>query len=519
MSIESEVLSGAFQELGLAAPILRAIEQQGYTVPTAIQAESIPHVLVGHDLIGCAQTGTGKTAAFVLPILHRLIAEGPTPRGASRRIRVLILAPTRELACQIGESVNTYASQTTLRETVVYGGVSQHRQVQALQRGVDILVATPGRLVDLFQQGFIDFAGVQTLVLDEADRMLDMGFLPQIKRVIAQLPKRRQTLFFSATMPPAVEALAQGILTHPRKVSIESRKTESLRIDQSVRIVAKVDKPRLLMQILRAEPQVRAIVFTKTKHGAERLAKMLQREEIRADAIHGNKSQGARQRALLAFRSPRPPVLVATDVAARGIDVDGVTHVINFDLPQEIETYTHRIGRTARAGAAGIAITFCEPQERRSLREIEKCIRQTLPVVRFSLPAENRETDSAHAESPHADSPRTGARHAEHRDGQPPRHGHPRAQAQYPSRTRRPQAARPSSQSARYPQQGEARPAQPHVKRTGPAYSISSAVAASSIDVEADQVGQRTPLEAANRTGKRRKSRPGKRERALASGR
>ncbi|MDB5335754.1 MAG: ATP-dependent helicase RhlE [Planctomycetaceae bacterium] len=369
-----------FEELGLAQPILRAVTAEGYLTPTPIQAKAIPHLMEGRDLLGSAQTGTGKTAAFALPILHRLTQPGAVSTGSARRIRVLILAPTRELASQIGESLQVYGANTTLRQVVIFGGVGQQPQVRALQRGVDILVATPGRLVDLMGQGYVDLKFVTTFVLDEADRMLDMGFMPDLRRVIARLPTQRQTVFFSATMPSAIEQLANTILKNPVRIEIAPIKANTDLIVQSVCFIAKQQKSRLLVQFIRTQDIRRAIVFARTKRGADRIAQDLDRCGIPAEAMHGNKSQAHRQRTLASFKSERPPILVATDLAARGIDVDGVTHVFNYDLPHEPETYVHRIGRTGRAGATGIAIAFCDHEERAYLRAIERLLRKNLEV-------------------------------------------------------------------------------------------------------------------------------------------
>jgi ATP-dependent RNA helicase RhlE len=371
----------SFSDLGLSEPILRAVTSEGYENPTPIQAQSIPHVMAGRDLLGCAQTGTGKTAAFALPILHRLTAEGNPPPGSGRKIRVLVLAPTRELALQISESFSSYGRNTPLRNTVIFGGVGQGNQVKALQRGVDILIATPGRLNDLMDQGYINLAQLQIFVLDEADRMLDIGFLPDIRRVMAKLPKVRQTLFFSATMPPEVRKLADDLLHQPAKVEIAPVKATADLIDQSVVHIPKAKKTRLLAAFLKQPGVDRSIVFARTKHGADRIARQLLRYGIRAEAIHGNKSQNARQRTLDRFRIGKLRVLLATDLAARGIDVDNITHVFNFDLPHEPETYVHRIGRTGRAGSAGKAIAFCDPAERSMLKGIERLTRKSIPVL------------------------------------------------------------------------------------------------------------------------------------------
>lgn len=368
-----------FQDLKLSDPLLRAVRAEGYQEPTPIQVQAIPHVLAGKDLIGCAQTGTGKTAAFALPILQRLAASTQNrPRGV---IRVLVLSPTRELSSQINDSFNTYGRHTGLKSIVIFGGVGQQPQVQAVRRGADILVATPGRLLDLMNQGVIKLNTIEIFVLDEADRMLDMGFIHDVRRVISALPSRRQTLLFSATMPQDIEDLAARILIDPVRVAVVPQATTVESIAQSVFFVDKKNKRALLEHILRDRDIRRVLVFTRTKHGANKLVEQLGRSTIHAEAIHGNKSQTARERALANFKSGRTRVLVATDIAARGIDVDDVTHVINYDLPNEPESYVHRIGRTARAGASGVAYSLCEPEERKYLRDIEKLIRLRVPVV------------------------------------------------------------------------------------------------------------------------------------------
>jgi ATP-dependent RNA helicase RhlE len=367
-----------FSELGLIEPLRRALDASSYVHPTPIQAQAIPQLLQGRDLLGCAQTGTGKTAAFALPILQQLLAfAAPGPR----KIRALILAPTRELAIQIDESIGTYAQFTDLRSTAIFGGVNQNRQTDVLARGIDILVATPGRFLDLLGQGFISLSDIRFFVLDEADRMLDIGFLPDIRRVMAKLPKVRQTLFFSATMPPEVRKLADDLLHQPAKVEIAPVKATADLIDQSVVHIPKAKKTRLLAAFLKQPGVDRSIVFARTKHGADRIARQLLRYGIRAEAIHGNKSQNARQRTLDRFRIGKLRVLLATDLAARGIDVDNITHVFNFDLPHEPETYVHRIGRTGRAGSAGKAIAFCDPAERSMLKGIERLTRKSIPVL------------------------------------------------------------------------------------------------------------------------------------------
>lgn len=376
-----------FSELGLIEPILRAVKAAGYVTPTPIQLQAIPPVIAGRDLLGCAQTGTGKTAAFALPILHRLAQAGNPARGSGRRIRVLVLSPTRELAAQIGQSFASYACYLPTRSTVIFGGVNQNSQTRALRHGVDILVATPGRLLDLINQGFVDLKAVEIFVLDEADRMMDMGFLPDVRRVIGRLPAKRQTLFFSATMPPPIHELARTLLHHPIEVRIAPAKAEAGLVEQSVFHVAKREKPDLLAHLLSSRAVTRALVFTRTKHGADQVARRLNRSGIPADALHGNKSQAARQRALANFKQSEMSVLVATDIAARGIDVEGISHVLNYDLPHEPETYVHRIGRTGRAGARGVAFSLCDHEERKHLQAIEQLLRRRLPVDPASEPA------------------------------------------------------------------------------------------------------------------------------------
>jgi len=369
-----------FSSLGLAEPLLRALEAENYTHPTPIQTQAIPGLLKGGDLLGLAQTGTGKTAAFTLPLLQRLT--GDRKQAGARATRALILAPTRELAVQIGESIRVYSRFVSVRHTVITGGVNQNRQVKAMARGVDILVATPGRLLDLVEQGHVALHSARTLVLDEGDRMFDMGFIRDIRKIVALMPKDRQTMLFSATMPAEIEKLAREVLRDPAKVEVTPKVVTVDRVEQQVFHVPAKAK-RALLETLMDDPEMaRVIVFTRTKHGANRLAGQLVRSGFPADAIHGNKSQSARQRALEDFRDGTARVLVATDIAARGIDVDGITHVVNFDLPMEAESYVHRIGRTARAGASGIALSFCDPAERKYLRDIERLIRRTLDAAR-----------------------------------------------------------------------------------------------------------------------------------------
>jgi len=368
-----------FSELGLIRPIAEAVAAEGYVNPTPIQAKAIPHVLAGRDLLGLAQTGTGKTAAFALPILQRLAQTAPN-RG-HRYTRCLVLTPTRELAAQIGESFATYGRHLQLRHTVIFGGVGMEPQKQALRNGIDILIATPGRLLDLAGQGLVDLRGLEVFVLDEADRMLDMGFIHDVRRVIGLLPTRRQTLFFSATMPREAQELADRLLHQPETVAVVPPSTTAEKVEQEVFFVEKGDKRALLVDVLRDSAMKRVLVFSRTKHGANRIAEHLVKQQIGAEAIHGNKSQSARERALANFKAGKTRVLVATDIAARGIDIDDVSHVVNFDVPEVPETYVHRIGRTARAGATGMALTFVEADERADWKAIVKLTRQDIPVV------------------------------------------------------------------------------------------------------------------------------------------
>ena len=368
-----------FHSLGLSEPLLRALVPLGYETPTPIQGQAIPHVLEGRDVLGVAQTGTGKTAAFSLPMLHRL---GNQPRRESRRvIRGLVLSPTRELSAQIGESIRDYSKHLKLYHTVIFGGVSQGKQVAALQRGVDIVVATPGRLLDLINQGYIDLHHLEYFVLDEADTMLDMGFIHDIRKVIKLLPPKRQSLFFSATMPQNIQELADTILIDPVTVEVERRSSAAETVDQRVYFVRQAEKKHLLVDVLKAPDVTSALVFTRTKYGADKLVRHLRKQGVRSEAIHGNKSQPQREKAMKAFKRGDLGVLVATDIAARGIDVDELSHVINFEIPNIPETYVHRIGRTGRAGAEGIAISFCnEEDERTYLRDIQRLIRREVPL-------------------------------------------------------------------------------------------------------------------------------------------
>jgi len=429
-----------FSELGLVEPLRRALDASSYVHPTPIQAQAIPQLLQGRDLLGCAQTGTGKTAAFALPILQKLLA---APSPGPRRIRALILAPTRELAIQIDESIATYAQFTDLRSTAIFGGVNQNRQTDVLARGVDILVATPGRFLDLLGQGFISLSDIRFFVLDEADRMLDMGFIHDIRRVLKVLPPQRQNLLFSATMPPAIANLAASFLHQPVRVDVAPPSTTVERIDQQVMFVEQSSKRKYLVHLINTLCVECAIVFTRTKHGANRLVAQLEQAGIAAAAIHGNKSQSARQKAMDGFRDGSIPVLVATDIASRGIDVEGVSHVFNFDLPNEPESYVHRIGRTGRAGQSGCAISFCDPSEREYLRDIEKNIQRKIPIL---------ETPENVAE-PRVVAPSVVVPDERDPDDRPPRGG---------SRRPAPRSNANPQQGGRSPQPNPARGGQPH---------------------------------------------------------
>jgi ATP-dependent RNA helicase RhlE len=396
MPTERNKLQMKFHELGLSETTLRAVEALGYETATPIQCQAIPIALSGRDLVGCAQTGTGKTAAFTLPTLDRLMRSRPERDSAEasapadrhgrkqgpkpRALRALVLSPTRELAVQIDESFGRYGRFTPLRHTVVYGGVSQFHQVKALRHGVDTLVATPGRLLDLMEQGYIDLSKVEILVLDEADQMLDMGFLPALKRIISAVPVKRQTLMFSATMPDAIRKLADQWLDKPVAIQSAPIATPAERVKQTVHLVDRKRKAELLTWFLKEKPRSRTLVFSRTKHGADKIVKHLKSAGVRAAAIHGNKSQNARSRTLEEFKSKNPPVLVATDIAARGLDINNVSHIVNFDLPDVPETYIHRIGRTARAGASGAAVSFCAGDERNLLKQIERLMNQAIEV-------------------------------------------------------------------------------------------------------------------------------------------
>ena len=370
-----------FTELGLIEPLLKAVAQEGYKTPTPIQEQAIPVVLAGKDLLGCAQTGTGKTASFVLPLLQRMHEHKEAAGFKGHAIKTLILTPTRELATQIHESIGNYGRFLNLKSVVIFGGVPQSRQVQELRRGCDFVVATPGRLMDLLSQGILSLNGIEYFVLDEADRMLDMGFVVEVKRIIAKLPKNRQTLFFSATMPPAILSLVQILLTNPVEISVTPPASTTELVDQSLYYVQKAEKRSLLHHLLKEGGRKSVLVFTRTKHGADRVARDLSRSGFQATALHGDKTQQVRERALQGFKDGKLQILVATDIAARGIDIDELGLVVNFDLPNVPETYVHRIGRTGRAGASGKAISFCDFEEKIYLRDIQKLIGQTVPVV------------------------------------------------------------------------------------------------------------------------------------------
>lgn len=387
-----------FKDLGIIDPILKALEGEGYEAPTLIQKKAIPILLKGKDLLGCAQTGTGKTAAFAIPIIQKISRQN---QNGQRKITALVVAPTRELAIQVNDSFSTYGKHTGIRNTVIFGGVSQHAQVKALKKGVDILVATPGRLLDLINQGFVSLDHVRFSVLDEADHMLDMGFLPDIKRIIAKLPQKRQSLFFSATMPAAIVDLSNKILGDPFKITVKPDQPTAEKVDQAVYFVEKQDKIKLLKHLLKNNEAESAIVFSRTKHGANKIVKLLGRAGVQAAAIHGNKSQNKRQETLRDFKSGKIHVLVATDIAARGIDVDSLSMVINYDLPNVPETYVHRIGRTGRADASGVALSFCAPEERSFLKSIQKLINNRIPVITDHPFVSDEAIESVETPKPH----------------------------------------------------------------------------------------------------------------------
>jgi ATP-dependent RNA helicase RhlE len=439
--------SRSFVSLGLVPPLLRALGDLDYLIPTPIQEQAIPPLLQGRDVLGCAQTGTGKTAAFALPVLQQLMASPAAPR---ERLRALVLAPTRELALQIEEAMQGYGKHTAMRSTVIFGGVGQAPQVAALRRGVDVLVATPGRLLDLHGQGHLDLRYVRFLVLDEADRMLDMGFVRDVRKIVGFLPNRKQTLMFSATMAPEIRSLADELLRDPVAVAVTPAATTVEKIDQSIFHVAKADKRALLEKLLLDPAVLRCVVFTRTKHGADKVAQNLERAGISSAAIHGNRSQNQRVRALDGFKAGEITVLVATDIAARGLDIDGVSHVINYELPNEPDSYVHRIGRTARNGAAGVAWAMCDPEELPLWRDIEKRIRQSVPWAQsgeLTLPAP----------------PAPGERRADsngNRPGQNQRNTPPASRAR-DQRLRQPHQASPASQGERQPRSPERQPRGP----------------------------------------------------------
>jgi ATP-dependent RNA helicase RhlE len=372
----------SFNNLQLIAPVLQALGKKGYTTPTPVQEQAIPVILQRRDLLGCAQTGTGKTAAFAIPLLQLMHIEKQSASTPLHGIKALVLTPTRELAIQIEQSFKAYGRHLDLRHHVIFGGVSQHQQVNTLRAGVDILVATPGRLIDLLNQKLLSLANIKYFVLDEADRMLDMGFVHDVKRIIARLPQQKQTLFFSATMPPEIQQLANALLNNPVKIEVTPVSSTADTIGQSIYHVDKQNKTDLLLHLLEDKNIRTVLLFARTKHGSDKIARQLNKSGVSAEAIHGNKSQNARQSALLNFKNGRTRVLVATDIAARGIDIDKLSHVVNFELPNVPETYVHRIGRTGRAGANGLAISFCDREEREFLRDIEKLIKKAIPVVK-----------------------------------------------------------------------------------------------------------------------------------------
>jgi len=411
-----------FVDLRLAKPLLRAVRTARYVDPTPIQAKAIPPILRGRDVLGCAQTGTGKTAAFALPILQRL-SDPTAKRTGKRRVRVLVLCPTRELAQQIHDSFRTYGQYTDIRQTVVFGGVNQNPQVRALRAGVDVLIATPGRLLDLMGQGLADIASTEVLVLDEADRMLDMGFAPDLRRILTHVPRQRQTLLFSATMPPPIRKLAADILDRPVPIEVARVSSPAPLVEHWIHHVEKPDKPELLIRLLTETPATRTLVFTRTKYGADKVVRKLYKAGVEAAAIHGNKSQAARTRALRDFRSGKNAVLIATDIAARGLDVEDISHVINYDLTPEPETYIHRIGRTGRAGATGTAISFCTAKEQSDLRAIERLLREPIQRAPDSAePSDTPPTSARPTDKPQRhDSPRRGGSQPAQRRGTPPR--------------------------------------------------------------------------------------------------
>ncbi len=459
----------SFDSLRLVEPLLRALRDEGYSSPTPIQAQAIPALLAGGDLLGCARTGTGKTAAFALPILQRLFA---TKRAApSKSTRVLVVVPTRELASQVAQSFITYGRHLRPTVAVIFGGVGQGPQVRALLRGVDVLVATPGRLLDLMGQRHVRLDGVETLVLDEADQMLDLGFLPDVKKILAAVPPRRQTLLFSATMPKPIEDLAQRILHQPAKVYVTPAASTVELVDQRVQFVSRDEKPDALAGLLRDPAVRRVLVFTRTKRGCDRVAKRLVRDGIPAQAIHGDKSQGNREKSMGGFRAGKIRVLVATDIAARGIDVDDITHVVNYEIPNVPETYVHRIGRTARAGAAGVAISLCAPEEQDFVRDIERLIKRSITVIGTRPAARARAGEPGRGRQPVNGKPQSGGRPGGQGGRQREEHGGRRGPARTGSSQPGRGAARNGPGQRRFPSPGGRGPArlEVHVMRQEPA--------------------------------------------------
>ncbi len=425
-----------FTDLGINDQILKALEDEGYTHPTPIQEQSIPILLDRKDLLGCAQTGTGKTAAFTIPILQHLYNSKNDHKG-QRKIRALIITPTRELAIQIAQNITDYGKYTGINNVVIFGGVKQRSQTDELRRGTDILVATPGRLLDLISQGFISLKYVKYFVLDEADQMLDMGFIHDIKKIIAKLPEKRQSLFFSATMPSAIIDLSSKILGNYQKVTITPKQATAEKVEQAIYFVSKPNKPKLLIHIIEENPNSSVLVFSRTKHGADKIVRILTKSHIKSAAIHGNKSQGARQRALGDFKDGKLNILIATDIAARGIDVEELSLVVNFDLPNIPETYVHRIGRTGRAKASGIALSFCNAEEKAYLKDIQKLINQQIPVISEHPFIDDGIEDAAIPKSPSKNQ----RKKLKHHSATKPKEG---------ENTQKKQSRRPSSKKRRY---------------------------------------------------------------------
>jgi ATP-dependent RNA helicase RhlE len=451
-----------FQTLGLSKGLLDALASRNYSQPTPIQRDSIPLVLSGRDLLGIAQTGTGKTAAFMLPAIDRLIASS-RGRPMPGRARMLVLAPTRELAAQIAEAARAYASNSRLSVGVIFGGIPVPRSIREVARGLDVLVATPGRLLDLVDQRALDLSALEILVLDEADQMLDLGFIHALKAIVKIIPARRQTLFFSATMPKSIRQLADAYLNNPAQVAVTPVATTAERVEQSVTLVNQAEKQALLTVFFRTNPIERALVFSRTKHGADKIVRFLAAAGIGANAIHGNKSQAQRERALDLFRSGEVPILVATDIAARGIDIPGVSHVLNFDLPNVPEQYVHRIGRTARAGAEGIAIAFCSDEERAYLRDIERLTRQRIEVVPLpdgftaSVEALKRLKPAPRSHNQAKPAPRAATKADRRSDGQRREHRNDRQKQRHPHRGESQSAHRPDGGQAKQPFRGRRR--------------------------------------------------------------